>query len=154
MLYKLTYLICNITKRNVDFNVNNQCCCYYCDPDHIFETMYWQENRLICVCVERIQFLKRFTRCAIMDRPSWRESQINFQIPEAGLSGIQLGLASSCLFKTILVAVLQPGPALLIELVWVSHRHAQLVDILARRREVRQFSCCKTAGPLKVPDRN
>lgn len=68
-----------------------------------------------------------------------------------GPSGIQLGLSSSCLFKTTLLAVLWPSPAL-IGSVWGSHRHAQLVDILARRGGRCQFSCCRTAGSLKVSE--
>lgn len=51
-----------------------------------------------------------------------------------------LGLASSCPLSVILVAVLWPSTPLR------SHRHARLVDILARSREVRQFSCYRTAG--------
>lgn len=54
----------------------------------------------------------------------------------------------------ILVAVLWPSPALQWGSGCRSHRHAQLVDILAQRREVRQFSCCRTAGSLEVTDRN
>lgn len=49
--------------------------------------------------------------------------------------------------------VLWPSPVLLIGSGWGSHKHAQLVDILAQRREVRQFSCCRTAASLKVSDR-
>lgn len=59
-----------------------------------------------------------------------------------------------CPFKMILVALLWPSPVLLMGSSCGSHRHAQLVDILAQRREVRQFSCCRTAGSLEVPDRN
>lgn len=56
-----------------------------------------------------------------------------------------------CLFEMIPVTVI--CPALLVGSGWGSHRHAQLVDILAQRREVRQFSCCTTAGSLKLCDR-
>lgn len=49
-------------------------------------------------------------------------------------------------WAAILMAVLWSGLALLTGSGCGIHRHAQLVDILAQRREVYHFSCCRTAA--------
>lgn len=59
---------------------------------------------------------------------------------------VGFGLVLSLLM--ILVAVPWPSPIPLTGSGFGSH--AQLVDILAQRKEVRQFSCCRTAGSLEV----
>lgn len=55
--------------------------------------------------------------------------------------------------KMILVAVFVPSPALLTGSGCRSQRRAQVVDILSQMREVRHFSCCRTAGFQEVSDR-
>lgn len=80
--------------------------------------------------------------------PTERVVKIEFQVPEVGISGIQLCSVSSCLFKTNLAAFYGSGPGLHVGSGLGRRRLAQLVDILAKRE--RRWVSSAVAGQLAL----
>lgn len=116
------------------YGVADYCCISYCSilfrvPGHIFYT--WDCCPVVFMSSAYCAPYKKNLRCTL-------------RFPEAESLRNSVGFVL-ILFPLTGCPLAQSGRG--------RHRQAQLVDILAHRKEVHQFSCCGTAGSLQGPNR-